>query len=106
MSVMFCHHELCFYLPSCTCAANEIEDLTWLYFRKTSILAFMIQPPHQAFENVQGRQAAHTAAVERQQAKASDVKRAGLVAMLDGEILHHRGVWWLYVLDGCGVCLG
>jgi hypothetical protein len=26
--------------------------------------------------------------------------------MLDGEILHHRGVWWLYVLDGCGVCLG
>ena len=80
------------YTPARARATNKIKNIAWLYWRKTGALALAVQSRHEAFENVEGRQPAYAAAVERKQAEASGVQRVGLAVMLDREALRHRGV--------------
>lgn len=57
----------------------------------------VVQPVHETLEDVEGRQSAHTAAVERQQAEACGVERVevgvGFAAMLGREARRHRDLW-------------
>jgi hypothetical protein len=92
------------HLPARARAADEVEHLAWLYSRKAVALPLVVQSRHEAFEDIQRRQAAHAAAVERQQAEAAGIERVGLAAMLGREALCHRGVLWLDVLVGCRAC--
>ena len=55
--------------------ADEVEDIARLDSSKTVALALVVQPRHEALEDVEGRQSAYAAAVERQQAEAGGVKR-------------------------------
>ena len=54
--------------------ADEVEDIARLDSSKTVALA-VVQPRHEALEDVEGRQSAYAAAVGRQQAEAGGVKR-------------------------------
>lgn len=55
--------------------ADEVEDIARLDSSKTVALALVVQSRHEALEDVEGRQSAYAAAVERQQARAGGVKR-------------------------------
>jgi hypothetical protein len=67
---------------------------------------FVVQLRHKALEDVERRQPTHACAVERQQAKAGGVERAGDAAGLGRKALRHRGfyrwtvIWWSFSIQG------
>lgn len=78
-----------FHVPARTCAADKVEYFARLYGWKAFRLALMVQPRHEAFEDVERREPSNSAAVKGQQAKTSLVERIGLPTLLCSERLLH-----------------
>ena len=57
-------------MPSRARSTHKIEHLAWFHGRKIGILTFVIQSCHEALQDIEGRQASHSAAVKRQQTEA------------------------------------
>jgi hypothetical protein len=92
MSLLVLHHclvDVLLYEPARARAADEIEHLAWLHSRKAVALALVVQSCHKPLQDVEGRQPADAAAVERQQAEAGGVERVGLAVVLGRNALRH-----------------
>jgi hypothetical protein len=66
------------YVPSSTGATDEVENFAGLYWGTG--LSFVAQSVHEALQDIERREPAHSAAIERQQTESLAVKRVWLAA--------------------------
>jgi hypothetical protein len=65
-------------LPASAGASNKVEYFAWLNRGEIGSLSIVVQPIHDAFQDIKRRETSHTAAIKRQQAQTGSVERIGL----------------------------